>query len=230
MDATMQVGKVGLRSGPLMAAGDAFTITVTGKGGHGAFPEVAIDAVAIGAQVVQAIHQIVSRRVSATDPAIISLGSFQSSSTRGNVISERVILEGTIRTFNKEVRKTIMAELERACSIARVLGGEYSITYEEGYPVVINDPEVTKVMWDTACDIVGPENVIELTPKCWSEDFSMFQEVIPGSFMFLGARIDGDERMHHTDRFDLNEQGFYLGTAILAETARRLIPHMEKLK
>lgn len=223
MDATLPAGKVSIMPGPVMAAADGFKITVQGKGGHGAYPETTIDAVVLGAQVVQAIQQIVSRRVSALDPAIVTIGSFQSSSTRGNVISDSVVLEGTFRTFSHEVRQKIVEELERACSVARMLGGDFKIEYEMGYPTTVNDPRITEVMRQAAIDLIGEENVITTKPKTWSEDFSMFAEKVPGAFMFLGAEIEGSTRSHHHPAFDLDESGLYVGTAILAETARRLV-------
>jgi amidohydrolase len=230
MDANLPAGKVGIIPGPCMAAVDGFTIKIKGLGGHGAYPETTIDAVVLGAQVVQAIQQIVSRRISALDPTVVTIGSFQSSSTRGNIISEEVTLEGTMRTFNKDVRAKIMEELERACSIARILGGDYSITYELGYPTTVNEPGVTEVMRQAAIDLIGIDNVVAVKPKTWSEDFSMFGEIAPGAFMFLGGEIAGDRRMHHNANFDLDESGLYIGTAILAETAKRLIKHVEKNK
>jgi amidohydrolase len=230
MDASVPAGKVGIMPGPVMAAADGFTITITGKGGHGAYPEAAVDAVVIAAQVVQAIQQIVSRRVSALEPAVITIGSFHSSSTRGNIISESVTLEGTFRTFNKDVQKKIVQELDRACSIARILGGDYKIHYEMGYPATVNDPEITRVMREAAVDLIGEENVLTIPLKTWAEDFSMFQEIVPGAFMFLGGEIAGDRRSHHSPTFDLDESGLYIGTAILAETAKRLIPYLESRK
>lgn len=224
-DASLPAGKVGIIAGPAMAACDGFVITITGKGGHGAYPETTIDAVVLGAQVVQAIQQIVSRRVSALEPAIITIGSFHSSSTRGNVISETVTLDGTFRTFSQTVREQIMVELDRACSIARVMGGDYHISYELGYPCTVNHPEVTEVMRQAAIDLIGKENVIAVQPKTWSEDFSMFAEKVPGSFMFLGAEMTDVTRSHHSPDFDLNESGLYVGSAILAETARRLMDY-----
>lgn len=229
-DATLPAGKVGIMPGPVMAAADGFTITITGKGGHGAYPESTVDSVVLAAQVVQAVQQIVSRRVSALDPAIVTIGSIHSSSTRGNVISENVVLEGTFRTFNPAVRTKIMEELERACSIARLLGGDYNIKYEHGYPATVNDPQITEVMKQAAIDLLGAENVITLPLKTWAEDFSMFAEVIPGAFMFLGGEVKGDRRSHHSATFDLDESGFYVGTAVLAETAKRLIPYLESRK
>ena len=160
MDATIPAGKVGIIPGPVMAAADSFTVTIQGKGGHGAYPETTIDAVVVASQVVQCIQQIVSRRISALDPAIITIGSFHSSSTRGNIISEYVTLEGTFRTFNKDVRNQIKEELERACSVARVLGGDYKIEYEMGYPTTVNDPEITAVMRQAAIDLIGADNVL----------------------------------------------------------------------
>ena len=227
MDASLPAGTVGIISGPVMAAVDSFSITIIGKGGHGAYPESTIDAVVVGSQVVQAIQQIVSRRVSALEPAIITIGSFQSSSTRGNIISDSVKLEGSFRTFNKQVRELIIQELDRACSLARVLGGDYKIEYEFGYPTTVNNPEVTAVMKQAAIDLIGADKVIAIQPRTWSEDFSMFAEKIPGAFMFLGAQIADSPRSHHAPDFDIDESGLYLGPAILAETARRLIGYYQ---
>jgi len=230
MDATIPAGKVGILPGPVMAAADSFVITIMGRGGHGAYPETTVDAVVVAAQVVGCIQQIVSRRISALEPAIVTVGSFHSSSVRGNIISDSVTLEGTFRTFSKEVRDLIQQELERACSIARVLGGDYKIEYELGYPTTVNDPEITEVMRQAAVDLIGADNVLAIKPRTWSEDFSMFAEVVPGAFMFLGGEIAGDRRSHHSDTFDLDESGLWIGTAVLAETAKRLIKHLETRK
>lgn len=228
VDASLPVGKVGIMPGPVMAAVDVFTITIKGKGGHGAYPETTIDAVVLGTLVVQAVQQIISRRISALDPAIITIGSFQSSSTRGNVISEEVTLRGTFRSFSEDVRSKIMEELERACSIARILGGDYKIKFDFGYPITVNNPEITEIMRQVACDLIGQENVLAIKPKTFSEDFSMFAELVPGAFMFLGGEIEGDRRSHHSATFNIDESGLYIGSAILAETARRLIPYLEQ--
>jgi amidohydrolase len=226
-DASLKAGQVGIIPGPAMAACDGFKVTIQGKGGHGAYPETTVDPVVVGAQVVQAIQQIISRRISALEPAIITIGSFQSSSTRGNIISDYVTLEGSFRSFSQKVREHIIAEIDRACSIARIMGGDYKIEYELGYPCTVNNPEITEVMRQAAIDLIGAENVIAVQPKTWSEDFSMFAEKVPGAFMFLGAEIDGDTRSHHSPQFDLNESGLYVGSAILAETARRLMTHFK---
>ncbi len=225
IDASLPAGKVAILNGAVMAAVDGFSLTIKGKGGHGAYPETTIDAIVIGAQVVQAIQQIVSRRVSALEPAVITIGAFRSSSSRGNVIAEDVRMEGTIRSFNEDVRKLLKDELERACSIARVLGGDYVLKYEQGYPATVNNAAVVEIMREAAIDLIGEANVVDIKPKTWSEDFSFFANQIPGAFMFLGAEIEGDRRSHHSPFFDIDESGLYVGTAVLTETARRLVDH-----
>jgi amidohydrolase len=223
MDASIPAGKVAIMHGPVMAAADGFRITIKGQGGHGAYPEATVDAVVIGAQIVQAIQQIVSRRIPAIEPAVVTIGAIHSSSIRGNVISDKVELLGTIRSFSEEIRKTLIKEVDRVCSIARALGGDYETEYEMGYPATVNDPKVTEIMRKAAVDMVGPENVIAIPLKTWAEDFSMLAQAAPGCFMFLGGEIHGDRRAHHSPNFDLDESGLYIGPAILAETAKRLM-------
>ncbi|MFN8655654.1 MAG: amidohydrolase [Candidatus Obscuribacterales bacterium] len=223
MDASIPAGKVAIMHGPVMAAADGFRITIKGQGGHGAYPEATIDAVVIAAQIVQAIQQIVSRRIPAIEPAVVTIGSIHSSSIRGNVISDRVELLGTIRSFNEDIRKKLIKEVDRVCSMAKALGGDYETEYEMGYPATVNEPRITEVMRKAAVDTIGAENVIAVPLKTWAEDFSMLAQAAPGCFMFLGGEIAGDRRAHHSPTFDLDESGLHIGPAILAETARRLL-------
>lgn len=223
MDSSLPAGKVAIMSGPVMAACDGFRLTIQGKGGHGAYPESTIDAVVVAAQVITAIQQIISRRISALDPAVITIGSIQSSSSRGNVISDSVVLLGTIRSFTEPVRVKLRDELEKACTLAHALGAEYKIDYELGYPPTVNDPQIAEVMRKAACELIGAENVITLPLKTWSEDFSMLAQASPGAFMFLGGKMKDYQRSHHSPDFDIDESGLYIGPAILAETALRLM-------
>lgn len=223
MDASVPAGKVAIMPGAVMAAADIFKITVQGKGGHGAYPETTIDAVVLASQLVLAIQQIVSRRISALEPAIVTVGSFHSSSQRGNVISESVVLQGTIRSFSEDTRQKLIKELENTCALVKSLGGNFTIDWELGYPATINDSRVAAIMSEVACELIGKENVITIEPKTWSEDFSMLAQKAPGAFMFLGGEIEGDRRSHHSPNFDIDESGLYIGSAILAQTAKRLI-------
>jgi len=226
MDASLPAGKIGIAPGPVMASAQHFEVKVHGIGGHGAFPENTIDPVVIASQIVQAIQQIISRRISALDPAIITVGSFHSSSTRGNVISDTVTLRGTLRSFNETVHAKLQQELERACSIAEIMGGRHEITYVNAYPPTVNDPDITAVVRSAAVDAIGENNVVHIDPKCWAEDFSMYQKIVPGCFFFLGAEKENDRRTHHTANFDIDESSLYIGSAVLAEAVKRLIPFM----
>ncbi len=230
VDASLPAGMVGLIPGPITAAADTFKLIVTGKGGHGAYPETTIDSIVIASQIIQAFQQIVSRRISPLEPAVVTVGSIHSESERGNVISPSVTMEGTIRSFTAPVRDKLIAELERACSIARVLGGDYELLWELGYPPTVNDPTITEVMKEAACDLIGPDNVISIEPKTWGEDFSMLAQKAPGAFMLLGVEVAGDRRAHHSPNFDIDESGLYIGSAIFAETARRLVHELDKKK
>jgi len=230
VDASLPVGKVGLIPGAITAAADMFKVKIKGKGGHGAYPETTIDSVVISAQIVQALQQIVSRRISPLDPGVVTVGCIHSESQRGNVISPAVTIEGTIRCFSQTVRQKLMDELERCCTIARVLGGDFEMEWEFGYPPTVNDPFVTEIMHQAACDLIGPDNVLAVQPKTWGEDFSMLAEKAPGALMLLGVAIEGDLRAHHSPNFDIDESGLYIGSAVLAETARRLMDALGKKK
>ncbi len=230
VDASLPAGKVAIMPGPVMAAADSFKITIRGKGGHGAYPEASIDSVVLAGQVIMAAQQIVSRRISALEPAVVTIGAIHSSSTRGNVIADSVTLHGTIRSFTEPVREQLIAELEKVCSIVRGFGGDYQIEWEMGYPATVNNPKIVEVMRQSACDLIGPDNVIDVPLKTWAEDFSMLAQVTPGGFMFLGVEIEGDRRSHHSPTFDINESALYMGSAILADTARRLMSNPERFQ
>lgn len=210
MDASLEAGKVAILTGPTMAAADVFKITILGKGGHGAYPETTIDAVYLSSLVIQAIQQIVSRKVSALDPAIITVGSVKSSSVRGNVISESVELLGTLRSFNKDTRTKLMDELHKACSLTRNLGGDYKLEWELGYPATINNAAVAAIMRQAATDLIGAENIVNIPPKTWSEDFSMLAEEAPGAFMFLGGESKAHAASITAQLLILTNRGFIL--------------------
>ena len=223
MDSTVPAGKVAIQAGPVMASVDMFELTIIGKGGHGAYPETTIDSVLLASHVIQAIQQVVSRRIPAVEPAVLTVGSIHSSSVRGNVISDTCQLRGTIRSFNPTIRSKLIEELKRACSVARALGGDFTIEFEPGYPPTVNEANVTAVMRKVAIDLIGEENVLTVPLKTWGEDFSMLADEAPGAFMFLGGEIAGSRRSHHSPDFDIDESGLYIGPAILAETAKRLL-------
>ena len=222
VDTALPVGDITVGAGPASAGVDSFFATITGKGGHGAMPHEVIDPIYIAGHVILAIHGIVSRRLDPTVPAVISIGSIHGGQAE-NVIPEQVELSGTIRYMETKVCKEIHAEIERALGVARTLGGDYVLRFEHGGPPMINDAKVTALIQEVGTELLGSEHVLPSELEMGSEDFGAFSDLAPGAMFMLGCRIEGDEREHHNPRFDIDERCLPIGTAILAETALRLL-------
>ncbi|EFM12931.1 amidohydrolase [Paenibacillus curdlanolyticus YK9] len=214
-------GKVASRGGPFMAAPDEFTIEVTGKGGHGGLPHQTIDAVVVGASLVQALQTIVSRNVDPTDPAVVTVGAFQAGST-GNVIAERAVLHGTVRTFRHEVRAGIRTRMETIVQhIAAMFGAQISLDYREGYPAVVNDAGEAERFDSVAKHLFGDEAVQHSGLIMAGEDFSYYLQRVPGCFMFVGAGNEacGAVYPHHHPRFDIDERAMLHAARLLIGVA-----------
>src|SRR5262245_6948547 len=137
VDSTQEVGNVATRVGPMMASADTFTIVLHGVAGHAARPQVAIDTIALSAHVIQAIHQIVSRRLNPIEEGVITIGTIQGG-TKDNIIADTVTMTGTIRSFSQESREILHRELRRACSVIEPLGGKFDLDILIGYPPTVN--------------------------------------------------------------------------------------------
>ncbi len=220
--AGIPAGKVAIMDGAVMSNADNFEIIISGKGGHGAYPHTTVDAVSLTGLFLNAVDKIISRKIKAGEPSVVSICSIKSSSDRGNIISENVRILGTLRSFNDDVRKQLKVELENACETVRPLGGDYKLKYEFGYDAVVNDSHVAEIMRQVAKDFIGNTNVITVDPQMGSEDFSLFAKKAPGAFMFLGVGTE-PIRQHHSPSFEIDESPLHIGTAILAETALRLV-------
>ena len=216
------LGQVGLTRGPVTAAADGFKGWIRGTGGHGAYPHGGTDPVMMMAAVVQAINGIVSRRIDPMKSAVISEGIVQTG-TAFNIIPNEVYIGGTIRSFDPEVREQLYVELDRAFSVAKALGGDYTLEIIRGYPAGINDATVTQWMDDVASEYLGAANVDRVTAGMGGEDFAYMQQKAPGTMMMLGAAVGDMNRPHHTPVFDIDERSFPIGAAILAETVRRYL-------
>jgi len=216
------LGQVGLTRGPVTAAADGFKGWIRGTGGHGAYPHGGTDPVMMMAAVVQAINGIVSRRIDPMKSAVISVGIVQTG-TAFNIIPNEVYIGGTIRSFDPEVREQLYVELDRAFSVAKALGGDYTLEIIRGYPAGINDATVTQWMDDVATEYLGAANVDRVTAGMGGEDFAYMQQKAPGTMMMLGAALGDMNRPHHTPVFDIDERSFPIGAAILAETVRRYL-------
>jgi len=215
-------GKVEVRSGDAMAAVDSFNATLTGAGCHGAYPHLGVDPIFILAQVINAIHGVRARRINPVRPAVISIGAVHAGDAP-NVIPDAVRLNGTLRSYDDETRERLVEELERALGVARALGGDYQLEIERGYPATYNDPEVAATMRQVTEEMLGAEGLYPPEPAMGAEDFSYMAREAPGAMFMLGAKIGQEERPHHSPVFDVDESVLYIGAAVLAETACRLL-------
>jgi amidohydrolase len=212
-------GTVICTPGAMAASMDNFRAVIRGSAAHGAYPSEGVDAILLAAQVVTTLHTVVSRRISAIDSGVISVGVIQGG-TKENNLADRVELRGTIRSLEESVRQTLFRELARSCQVARALGGDYELSIQEGFPPLVNDEELTTLVSRVAAEMVGPEAVHRRPPELGGEDFSFYLQQAPGSFFELGVRApDGPMRPLHGPHFDVDESMLPLGAAMLAGAA-----------
>jgi len=223
VDPASPVGTIGINAGPNSGGVDSWFATITGKGGHGAHPEKTIDPFYLSAHVILALNAIISRGINPFEPAVISIGSVNGGFTE-NVIPESVNLAGTLRFTDEKVHQQIHAEMKRAFDIAKALGGDYELRYVIGGPPMINDEWVSEVIEKTGRDLLGVENVHEIKRTLGAEDFGEFMKHAPGAMFTLGTQKEGHENylLHHP-KFELDERALPIGTAMLAETAKRFL-------
>lgn len=223
VDSGLPVGKITIREGASSAAVDTFRGWITGSGGHGAYPHLGTDPLWMLLPVMQALHGIVARRINPMHPAVVSLGVVRGG-TASNVIPAEVYLEGTLRSFDPQVREQLLAEVERAFAVARAVGGDYRLEIERGYPAGYNDARVSAWISETITDLIGTDAIDRSRTGMGAEDFAYMTQKAPGAMFMLGAAIDdGVSRGHHTPVFDIDERALPIGAAILAETARRYL-------
>lgn len=222
---SLPFGRVVAQAGPLMAAGDTLRITVHGKGGHGALPHEAVDAVAVTGQVLSALQTIVSRNINPQDTAVLTIGTVHGG-TAFNVIAETVELQGTIRTFSDSVRATVLTRLQVLLDgVASGMGARYDLKVDSMAPAVINDEIASEVARAAAVQVVGPAAVLWHPPLMVSEDFSEYQRLAPACYMLLGSSNPelGLDAPHHNPRFDFDERALPIGVALLATVAARYL-------
>jgi amidohydrolase len=222
VNARKPTGDIMLEAGPGSAGVDSFHVTISGEGVHGAYPHRGVDPIYIAAHTILALNGIVSRRLDPFDRAVISVGSIHGGQVT-NVIPEKVELSGTIRFEKAEVQQLLHAEIERALGVARALGGDYELEIEIGYPPMSNDAGVVDLLRQVGADLLGTEHVKPGEKGMGAEDFGYFSALAPGAMFGLGCRIEGDERLGHNPRFDVDEECLPIGAAILAESALRLL-------
>jgi amidohydrolase len=222
VDPLTPVGDICNEAGPASGGADSWFGSVIGKGGHGASPHDTIDPIFISAHIIFAMNGIVSRRLNPFNPAAVSIGAIHAGQAE-NVIPTQVDFKGTLRYTEHNVQEQIHAEIERAFSLARTLGGDYELRFEIGTPPMQNHPAAVELIQKTAVDLLGEEHIVPFRKGLGAEDFSCFTEMAPGAMFALGARIEGDQRYAHNPRFDIDEGALQVGAALLAESALRFL-------
>jgi len=217
-------GKARVVSGPCMASSSVFTLTVQGRGGHGAAPHLATDPILAAAQIVSALQSIVSRNIDPQESVVVSIGQF-SAGTTFNVIPDKAILKGTVRSYNNELHRQVYRRiLEMATKMADAYSCIATMETIAIVQAVVNAEEPTAVVREAAVKIVGEENISTRRTMA-SEDMGFFLDEIPGCYFFIGARNEekGFTYPHHHPKFNFDERAMIDGVAIMAEAAARYV-------
>ena len=216
-----ETGTIAYRPGSAMAASDSFRITVKGKQTHGSTPWTGVDPITVSAQIIMGLQTIVSRQTELTeDAAVITIGSIHGG-LRSNIIPEQVELVGTVRTLNTEMQDKIHQKIRlTATKIAESAGAIADIRIGKGLPVTYNDPGLTAMMLPSLEAAAGAENVNMVKAITGAEDFSFYQQQVPGFYFFLGGLPKGvppeEAAPHHSPDFFVDESGLKLGVRALA--------------
>jgi hippurate hydrolase len=209
------VGSIAMRVGGLMAASDEFNIVIEGQGGHAAWPQNTVDPVMIAAQLITALHTIVSRDIDPIRSAVLSVTMMQGGEAF-NIIPQKVKLTGTVRSLNDEVRDLMEERLKAVTKgIVETFGGKAEVNYRRGYPVVENTPDETAYAAAIAATVVGEERVdANVDPKMGGEDFSYMLQARPGAYVFLG---NGPSSELHSDTYNFNDEIIPVGVSFFVK-------------
>lgn len=213
----LEAGKIGLKSGMYMASCDEIYLTVMGKGGHGAMPHQNIDPIAISAQLITSLQQIVSRNCPPNIPCVLSFGRIEGLGAT-NVIPDNVEIQGTFRTMNEDWRKKAHQLIEQHCmGLVNAMGAEIDIDIRVGYPYLENDPTLTEIAKLKTQNFFGADRVIDLPIRLTGEDFAYFSQEIPATFIRIGVRNEEKGIIHpvHNAEFNIDENAIKTGIETL---------------
>jgi len=221
----LDVGKIAVRKGPMMASADMFWIKVKGVGTHGGYPHRGVDPIPIAAEIVLALQTIVGRNVDPLQPAVVSVCQINAGHTT-NVVPEEAVLAGTTRAFLPEVQDMIESRLRQvATGIAAAHGAVATIDYQRRYPPTINSAEETDLAARAAAQVVGADNVLHnLPPSMGAEDFAWMLRKKPGSYVWLGNGAGEGSCMVHNPRYDFNDDALTIGASYWARLTEMALP------
>jgi len=219
----VDIGKVGVVDGTMMASVDEFKIIVTGVSGHGAMPQHTVDPIVVSAHIITALQTIVSRNVDPLEPCVVTVGTIHAGKAF-NVISETVEMTGTVRTYSKKVYEEVPEKLRRLVTgIAESFGAKVEIIYKRVDKPTINDPAMADIVRKASYTILGKDSVTEEEVRTMGgEDFSAFLMKVPGCYFFIGSRNaqKGFVNPHHSSKFDFDEDAMGVGLAVMKEVVR----------
>lgn len=219
----IQVGHIGTRPGYIMANSDVFEVTVVGRGGHASSPQLCLDPIPVGAQIVSALQNIVSRQVPAKDHAVLSVTQFNSG-TAYNIIPDTAVIKGTVRTYSQEKRDLMKAAIGQiAEKYADAFDMRIEYNYDCGYDNMQNTPEFTKALMEVTDELYGSGAAEIMDPGLGGEDFSYYLQKVPGCFYFLGVRNEELDCVHatHSTKFRIDEDSFSVGISVMLNSAVR---------
>jgi amidohydrolase len=214
----IDAGKIGYRAGAAQASSDSFVITIHGKMAHAADPHNGIDTIVVAAECVTALQTIKSRRVDAFEPVILTIGTIHGGN-RPNIMPDEVKMEGTVRTFNETVRQQVEQMMrETLGGVTAAYGAKFDLEYRHGTMVVFNDPKLVAASLPSIRRAVGETNVIEAPKRMGAEDFSFYEQVVPGFFLRLGSgnKAKGIVAEAHTPEFDIDEDCLVTGVKVMS--------------
>lgn len=220
----MPLGQFGVLAGPRMASTDSVTIVVHGKGGHGAMPERAIDPVVIGASLVLALQTIVSRNVPPSETAIITVGAFRAGDA-ANVIPGQAELRLSVRTLDPAIRQLLRQRIKALAEHhAQSYGASAEVSFAEGYPVLVNHPQATRLAEQVLRDWLGEEGLAPgQKPICASDDFAFWLEQVPGCYLLIGNGEGSGSCEVHNPGYDFNDLALPLGATFWVRLAQRFL-------
>ncbi len=225
-----QVGEVMVASGTITAHSDSFTIRIKGRGGHGARPHEAVDAVVVTGLLIMAVQTLVSREINPAHPSVVTIGKVSAGSA-GNAIAETATLEGTIRTTTTEIRNHIIGGLQRiATAVGDLHNAKIEVEIREGYPPVVNTVREAEIARRAVLEVLGKDGLVAMDqPSMGAEDFAYYLFEIPGCYVRFGACYQNCENIPlHSPSFTFDEEALKIGAAFFDRVVREAIAEYAK--
>jgi len=208
-------GKVNIRRGPTMASGDGFSIEVTGKGGHGAYPHLSVDPMIAAAHILIGMQSLVTKEVAAKETVVLTVGQIVAG-TKNNIIPEKAVMRGTLRTFDMDVREQMLGRLQSfTADMGRAYRAETRMDLTMGCPPVVNPEREADLVHRCAADELGDDAVFSGNPVMASDDMSLFLRERPGCYFRVGISPTHSRNVpHHAPEFEMNEAGLPVGLRV----------------